>query len=47
MSHPAGTRLKCPVCGSETIIVKSQDPELACCGQPLEVIFTPPASAKN
>lgn len=46
MSHPAGTRLRCSVCGSETIVVKSKDPELSCCGQPLEVIFSPPATPK-
>jgi Desulfoferrodoxin, N-terminal domain len=42
-----GTRLRCAVCGSETIVIKSQEPDLACCGQPLEVTFTPPATAKN
>ena len=47
MSQPPGTRLRCAVCGSETIVVKSQDPELECCGQALEVIFSPPAAAKG
>lgn len=47
MSHPGGTRLKCSVCGSETIIVKSEEPELSCCGQPLEVIFIPPGERKG
>lgn len=46
MAHPGGTRLKCSACGSETIIVKSQEPELSCCGQSLEVIFTPPGDRK-
>jgi hypothetical protein len=43
----AGTRLRCSVCGSETIVIKSQEPDLSCCGQPLEVTFTPPATAKS
>jgi hypothetical protein len=47
MSHPGGTRFKCTVCGSETILVKPQDPELTCCGQPLAVLFTPPAGANS
>ncbi len=47
MTHASGTRLKCAVCGSETIVIKAQEPELSCCGQPLEVIFTPPAGAKS
>jgi ribosomal protein S27E len=39
----SGARLKCTQCGSEAIVVKSAEPELACCGQPMEVIFSPPA----
>ncbi len=46
MPPSTGTRLKCAVCGSETILVKAQDPQLECCGQPLEVLFTPPAQQK-
>jgi hypothetical protein len=43
----AGTRLRCSVCGSETIVIKAQEPQLTCCGETLEVTFTPPAAAKN
>ena len=43
MTTTTGTRLRCATCGSETVVVKSNDPDLACCGQPLEVIFSPPA----
>lgn len=45
MSIASGTRLKCSSCGSEAIVVKPADPDLTCCGQPLEVIFAPPAKA--
>ena len=46
-SVAAGTRLRCSVCGSETIVIKPQEPDLTCCSQPLEVTFTPPATAKS
>ncbi len=45
MPHDAGTRLRCTVCGSETIVVKANDPQLECCGRPLDVIFSRPAPA--
>lgn len=47
MSHPTGSRLRCAACGSETIIVKSGGSDLSCCGQELEVIFTPPNSSQG
>ena len=47
MAHPSGTRLKCSECGSETIIIKSESPELSCCGKPLDVTFTPPAAGQG
>lgn len=47
MSLPSGTRLRCATCGSETIVLKAQDPDLTCCGQPLEVTFQPPSAAKS
>jgi len=32
---PAGTRLRCPECGTEIVVVKSATGPLACCGRPL------------
>jgi hypothetical protein len=32
---PAGTRLRCPSCGTEIVVVKSATGPLACCGRPL------------
>lgn len=30
-----GSRLRCTTCGSEFVIVKPQQPEVSCCGEPL------------
>jgi desulfoferrodoxin-like iron-binding protein len=30
-----GTRLRCERCGTEIIVVKATDDDLACCGQPM------------
>lgn len=47
MTTGNGSRLKCQSCGSEAVVVKSQEPQLSCCGQPVEVIFTPPAGNRS
>ncbi|HET9078408.1 MAG TPA: hypothetical protein VFN68_15845 [Acidimicrobiales bacterium] len=47
MPQPSGTRLRCRSCGSEAIVIKSEDPQLTCCGQPLEVTFTPPGATRK
>ncbi|HEY1280824.1 MAG TPA: hypothetical protein VGF22_14195 [Acidimicrobiales bacterium] len=39
-----GTRLRCPVCGTEIIVLKANEPDLACCGEPLYASFTPGGS---
>ncbi len=47
MTYANGSRVRCQTCGSEAILVKSQQPELNCCGQPVESIFTPPAGSRG
>ena len=47
MTVPNGSRLRCRACSSEAIVVKSQESELTCCGQPLEEIFTPSATPQS
>lgn len=47
MTYANGTRVRCQACGSEAIVVKSQEAELSCCGQPAEAIFTPPAGSRS
>jgi hypothetical protein len=37
----AGSRVACAVCGSEAIVLASNEPSLDCCDTPLTVIFTP------
>jgi hypothetical protein len=36
-----GTRLRCPTCGSELIVVTKAEAELSCCGRP-PVAVAPP-----
>lgn len=38
METKAGTRLRCATCGSEIVVVKAQEAQLTCCGQPLAPI---------
>jgi hypothetical protein len=40
-SYPNGTRLRCPKCGSEIILLKANDPDVACCDEPMEPTFLP------
>jgi Desulfoferrodoxin, N-terminal domain len=40
-SYPSGTRLRCAQCGTEVILLKAHDPEVECCGQPMEPTFVP------
>ena len=47
MTITNGTRVRCRSCGSEAVVVRSQESELTCCGQPVEEIFTPPAAARS
>jgi desulfoferrodoxin-like iron-binding protein len=43
MEQKAGTRLRCETCGSQIIVVKAGDAELACCGKPLAPLVAPAA----
>jgi hypothetical protein len=38
---PNGTRLSCARCGSEFIVLRSNDPVLDCCGEPMRPTFVP------
>jgi hypothetical protein len=33
-----GTRVKCEVCGSEAVVITSNEPKLACCGKPMVTV---------
>ena len=37
----SGTRLRCPSCGSEVIVLQASDPQLTCCNAELTVTFSP------
>jgi Desulfoferrodoxin, N-terminal domain len=39
--YPNGTRLRCARCGSEVIVLKSNEPVLECCGEPMKTTFVP------
>lgn len=45
MQVKAGTRMQCGSCGSQVIIVKPGEPELECCGRPLEPLSAPGGKA--
>jgi hypothetical protein len=49
MAPPAGTRMRCEVCGSEAILITAHEPVLTCCGRPLTVMTapTPAPETKN
>ena len=33
-----GTRVKCEVCGSEAVVITSNQPQLECCGKPVVAV---------
>jgi hypothetical protein len=37
-----GGRFRCSACGAEGVITRVGRAELTCCGEPVEVTFTPP-----
>jgi hypothetical protein len=45
--YPTGTRLRCERCGTELIILKSNEPVLECCGDRMQTTFVPAQRAAD